>query len=343
MAGAAVCWFAGLTTLDVIHRAAAPPGRNQKITATRQDVAAGGPAANAAVVAAALGARAVLITALGAGPVAAAARADLEACGVLVLDAAAPGFALAVSAVLVDERTGERSVVSPDGALAPAPAPAPAASALAALPHPDAVLFDGHHPDIARAVLAAVAPAGPTTEGPMTQGPTSQGPMTQGPMTQGSTTEGSTTEGSTTEGSPSQGPPTARPFVVLDCGRWRPLFADLLPHADVAALSDDFRVPGAADTPAAVLATGAHAVVVTHGPDPVEWHTAEGESGTIPVPATDARDTLGAGDAFHGALTATLAEGTPLPDAVARAAAVASARVAVVGPRAWLTALRAHP
>jgi sugar/nucleoside kinase (ribokinase family) len=309
MSGAPVCWFVGLTTLDVVHRAATPPGRNQKITATRQDVAAGGPAANAAVTAAALGARAVLITALGQSPVAAAARADLTAHGVEILDVADPGFELAVSAVLVDEGTGERSVVSPDGALAHAPAPT--ASALAALPRPDAVLFDGHHPEIARAVLAFVAPEGTTAE---------PGHELQAGSRQ-----------------PSVVP--RRPLVVLDGGRWRPIFADLLPRADVAALSDDFRVPAAADAAAAVLATGAGAVVVTHGPAPIEWHTAGGGSGTVPVPATDARDTLGAGDAFHGALTAALATGKPLPAAITRAAAVATARVAVIGPRTWLSHL----
>ncbi|WP_425955167.1 PfkB family carbohydrate kinase [Xylanimonas sp. McL0601] len=286
----AVCWFAGLTTLDVVHRAAAPPARNQKITASRQDVAAGGPAANAAVTAAALGARSVLVSALGAGPVAAAARTDLEAHGVEVLDVAEPGFPLAVSAVLVDDATGERSVVSADGALAVAPAPS--APALADLPHPDVVLLDGHHPAIARAVLAWVATASP------------------------------------------------RPLVLLDAGRWRPVFTELLPAADVAALSDDFRVPGHDDAEAGALALGAGAVVVTHGPEPVTWRTSAGEAGEIHVPRVDARDTLGAGDAFHGALAAALAQGEPLPGAVARAARVASARVAVIGPRAWLGAVR---
>src|SRR5699024_12386315 len=78
----------GLTTLDVVHRAAAPPPVNTKITAERQDVAAGGPAANAAVVAQALGVPATLVTAVGHSPVAAAARADLQARRVRVLDRA---------------------------------------------------------------------------------------------------------------------------------------------------------------------------------------------------------------------------------------------------------------
>ncbi len=85
---APVCWFAGLTTLDVVHRAAAPPGRDRKITASRQDVAAGGPAANAAVTVAALGALAFpLVRGRGAGaleaPVGAGSTAVAGAAGVL--------------------------------------------------------------------------------------------------------------------------------------------------------------------------------------------------------------------------------------------------------------------
>ncbi|MCA5892301.1 PfkB family carbohydrate kinase [Isoptericola sp. NEAU-Y5] len=286
----AVCWSVGLTTLDVVHRATGRPGPDEKVTATRQDVAAGGPAANAAVVAAALGAEAVLVSALGGGPVATAARADLAAHGVRVLDVVPAGedFPLAVSAVLVDDATAERSVVSADAALAVAPAPA--AGALDALPAPDVVLFDGHRPEVARAVLAHLAASG------------------------------------------------RRPLVVLDAGRWRPLFAELLPVADVAALSGVFTVPGHDDPAAGALALGARGVVVTHGPDPVEWFV-DDRSGTVAVPQVAAVDTLGAGDAFHGALAASLATGASLPDACTDAAAVASLRVAHVGPRSWLAHL----
>ena len=290
-ARAGVGWFVGLTTLDVVHRSTGRPGPDQKVTATRQDVAAGGPAANAAVTAAALGVRAVLVTALGAGPVATAARADLEAHGVEVVDVVPPGenYPLAVSAVLVDDATGERSVVSADAALAAAPAPAP--SRLAALPGPGVVLLDGHHPAIARAVVARLTALEP------------------------------------------------RPQVVLDGGRWRPVFGDLLPVADVAALSAVFTVPGHDDAAAGARALGARAVVVTHGPEPVEWFDGAAQ-GTVEVPPVRARDTLGAGDAFHGAIAAAVARRPgSLEDACAEAVRVAGTRVAHVGPRSWLTHL----
>jgi sugar/nucleoside kinase (ribokinase family) len=78
--------FVGLATLDVVHTVAAPVGPNEKAVATRQDVAAGGPAANAAVTFAALGGRATLVTALGRHPLAGAAAEELVSCGLDVLE-----------------------------------------------------------------------------------------------------------------------------------------------------------------------------------------------------------------------------------------------------------------
>src|SRR5687767_8605283 len=116
--------FVGLATLDVIHRIAKAPAVNEKITSTAQFVAAGGPAANAAVTFAALGGDAILVTALGDDPVTDLIRADLAAYGVTVVDASAGSSrAVPVSAVSVLESTGDRSVVSLDAVNSDAPAP----------------------------------------------------------------------------------------------------------------------------------------------------------------------------------------------------------------------------
>ncbi|WP_369371351.1 PfkB family carbohydrate kinase [Promicromonospora sp. Populi] len=276
---AVTCWFAGLTTLDVIHRSAVRPGPNQKITAVRQDVSAGGPAANAAVTAATLGARALLISPVGAGPVGAAARGDLEDHGVELHDVAEGStIPLAVSAVIVDDETGDRSVVSPDAMLTGAFDVV--AADLDALPRPDVVLLDGHHPDLARSVLAYARALEP------------------------------------------------RPLIVLDAGRWRPVFAELMGWADVTARSADFHPPDGVPR--------SHATVATHGAEPVTWCDADGRHGSTEVPAVDVRDTLGAGDAFHGALVVALARGAGLEGAVQEAVRVATLRVQYVGPRSWL-------
>lgn len=103
---------AGLVTLDVVQTVDALPRSNHKQVAAALTVDFGGPAANAAATAAALGARAELVTAIGAGPVAWAVRAYLDLAHVRPVDLA-PGAELAfgVSTVLV-EPSGLRSVVS---------------------------------------------------------------------------------------------------------------------------------------------------------------------------------------------------------------------------------------
>ena len=78
----------GLTTLDIVHATEQAVGANEKARASQQFLSAGGPAANAAVVAAALGCDVHLITAIGSHPLGEIARADLAAHGVRVHDVA---------------------------------------------------------------------------------------------------------------------------------------------------------------------------------------------------------------------------------------------------------------
>lgn len=282
--------FVGLATLDVVHRIAEAPAPNQKITSTAQFVAAGGPAANAAVTFAGLGGDPILVTALGDGPVADLIRADLAAYGVRVIDAAAGTTrAVPVSAVAVVESTGDRSVVSLDAVNSDAPPPSELGDIVA---DADVVLVDGHHPLIARAAAREAAARGIG--------------------------------------------------LVVDAGRWKPVMSDLIPHATDMVCSNDFRVPdtdGSESTAAALVRSGVRTVVTTHGGDPVQWWS-DGESGSVPVEPVVVVDTLGAGDAFHGAYSyfATRLEGT-VAERVDRSARVAALRCSVVGPRAWLSEL----
>ncbi|MFT4134976.1 PfkB family carbohydrate kinase [Microbacterium sp.] len=151
--------FVGLATLDVIHRVQAPPGPDEKITATAQFVAAGGPAANAAVTFAALGGEAVLLTALGTSPIARAIVAELAGVGVRVIDIA-EGFGgdAPVSAVAVTESTGDRAVVGGDAAALVFPPP-PADELADLVGAADVVLVDGHHPLLALAAVDAARAA----------------------------------------------------------------------------------------------------------------------------------------------------------------------------------------
>lgn len=152
--------FVGLATLDVIHRVVAAPGRNEKITATAQFVAAGGPAANAAVTFAALGGEAVLLTALGTSPIARAVVDELAGVGVRVIDIAGEYAGdPPVSAVAVTESTGDRAVVGGDAAALVFPPP-PAGELAELATAADVVLVDGHHPLLAVAAADAARAAG---------------------------------------------------------------------------------------------------------------------------------------------------------------------------------------
>ncbi|GAA1609550.1 PfkB family carbohydrate kinase [Actinoplanes couchii] len=268
--------------MDLIQRVTRFPAPNEKIQSESVDVAAGGPATNAAITAAALGARVTLLSAVGRHPLAALLKADLEAHHVTLLDATPDATTPPpVSAVTVLSTTGERMIVSRNAGATEVPVPEEG------LPTADLTLTDGHHPELARAAARKAA------------------------------------------------------RLLIDAGSWRPVFPDLFPHAEVVACSADFRHPAATasgDDAATARAIAAPAVVITHGPAPVRWFTADA-SGEVPVPTVKAVDTAGAGDAFHGALAVAMLNGLPLPAATATASRTAAIRVSHAGPRSWLTHL----
>ncbi|MBO3742324.1 PfkB family carbohydrate kinase [Actinoplanes flavus] len=271
----------GLATVDLVQRVARMPGVDEKVQSTSMDVAAGGPAANAAVTAAALGADVTLVTAVGTHPLGDLIRADLAAHRVTLIDASPDAEQPPpVSAVTVLDATGERTIVSRNAGTRTVAVPE------SGLPDADLTLVDGHHP--ALAVAAARS---------------------------------------------------ARRLLV-DAGSWRPVFADVFPHAELVACSGDFRHPAAAGPGDAAIAAAVAAphVAITHGDAPVNWFSA-GSSGAVPVPRVTAVDTSGAGDAFHGALAVALTRSDDLQTAIEYAVRVAATRVAHAGPRAWLSHL----
>ncbi|WP_199224429.1 PfkB family carbohydrate kinase [Serinibacter arcticus] len=137
---------------------------------------------------------------------------------------------------------------------------------------------------------------------------------------------------------------TAGVPVVLDLGRWKPAMDALVPLADHVVCSADARAPGATDHASSVAALrerGARVVVVTRGAAPALWW-ADGDDGEVAVPRVVAVDTLGAGDAFHGAYTFAVGCGQGPTAAVRLGVDVASLRVAHAGPRAWAAHLPAR-
>jgi sugar/nucleoside kinase (ribokinase family) len=127
--------------------------------------------------------------------------------------------------------------------------------------------------------------------------------------------------------------------VLLDGGSWKPVLDELWPDIAAAICSADFVLPDGSSTVDGLRARGVDAVAVTHGADPIEWVDREA-SGWLAVPPVPARDTLGAGDTFHGAAAYALAEARDWPGVLEFAAGVAAVRVQHPGPRAWLSALR---
>ncbi|AIJ26909.1 PfkB family carbohydrate kinase [Amycolatopsis methanolica] len=139
--------LAGLCTVDLVQRVAELPSPGEKVQSLGVEVAAGGPATNAAVTVAALGEEAVLVTALGRHPLAGLARADLSAHGVRIVDIAPEqDEPPAVSAVAVRDRDGERTVVSRNAGANPGAMPSELPDGVRA------VLVDGHLPRLALGV-----------------------------------------------------------------------------------------------------------------------------------------------------------------------------------------------
>ena len=153
--------FVGLCTLDIIQSVDHVPGSNDKITALRQTIAAGGPAANAAVTYAYLGGISTLLTSVGRHPLASGIHADLTRAQVKLTDlnlrSEEPP---SLSSVLVTAGSGERAVVSTNARHQNFSAP----DYLHGLVE-DCVLVeaDGHHPDVAEAALRMARESGKVT------------------------------------------------------------------------------------------------------------------------------------------------------------------------------------
>ena len=321
--------FAGLTTLDVLHRLDHVPDPSLKVTSTDFTMAAGGPATNAAVTYAALcaasrvlsgpeheagaasGAPAdseeapILLTALGEGPVAAFLVADLAAVGVRVMDATAPASypasrEPAVSSII--EHPSGRMVASTNARL-----DADAERVAAELPERvGAVLIDGHNPALAHAALTLGVPE---------------------------------VDGEDPFALLEARPPHPR---ILDGGSWKDWLTPLLGFVDIAVVSEDFAPPLMARPDGAQVAEflrgfGITRTVRTRGNRSVQYWW-DGASGEVPIEAIPDASTLGAGDAFHGAFAWAIERGGDAdPERLIRfASAVAAVSVSSFGTRQWL-------
>lgn len=299
----------GLTTLDVQQTVAALPGPDEKVVADDLDVTFGGPAANAAAVAVALGVPVRLVTALGAGPLADVARAGLADAGVEVVDLAAgrPGV-LPVSTVLVTRSTGARAVASVNGSragdlVADAPVDALLDGAVA-------LLVDGHLPGVATTLAGAARAAGV----PVLLDGGSWKPGTE---------------------------------ALLGHVDLAVLSADFRPPAtgapgrpeEVDALLDAVAAHGPGFV-ARSAGSGAVRVRVARPGGRGPHRTAVRPAHLLPGAVVD---TLGAGDVLHGAMAAALVRGAAPLAALAEGVRCATLSVEHRGARGWLAAGRGIP
>ncbi|MGN8245877.1 PfkB family carbohydrate kinase [Cellulomonas soli] len=299
----------GLVTLDVRQVVERLPGPDEKVVASSVDVAFGGPAANAAATAVALGVRARLVTALGSGPTADLVRAGLTAAGVQVVDllAGEPG-APAVSSVLVTAGTGQRAVVSTNGTAVRDLRAEAEVVVGAALDGAGALLVDGHHLGAAQ-VLARVARRRGVPV------------LLDG-------------------GSWKAGLQDLLPWVdhaVLSADFRLP--AEWASAGGATLTRDDAQL-------AAVAARGPRTVARSSGSGPVRMLVQGAVSGSwralVPevVAPQDVVDTLGAGDVLHGATGAGLARGLDLPAALAEGVRRATVSVRHEGALGWVREAR---
>ena len=342
--------FAGLTTLDVLHRLDHAPDPTVKVTSTGFTMAAGGPATNAAVTYAALcaasrraaasperprprvapGSRAgesgvepgaessdapLLLTALGEGPVAAFLAADLACAGVRVADATA---------------RAEASSGRNDEGAAAASARVPAVSSIIEHPEGRMVASTNARLDVE---AARIAPLLPTRVGVVLidgHNPS----LAREALTLGIER--------VEEGDPFALLEAEAPHPrILDGGSWKDWLTSLLGLVDIAVVSEDFCPPVMARPNGEQVADflrgfGITRTVRTRGERSVQYWW-DGARGEVPVRRVEDSSTLGAGDAFHGAFAWAIERaGDADPEAIIRfASAVAGVSVSSFGTRRW--------
>ncbi|WP_029252439.1 PfkB family carbohydrate kinase [Paraoerskovia marina] len=144
----------GLLTVDVLQTVERLPRPDEKVVARQLAVDFGGPAANAAATAVALGSGVRLVASVGDGPLAQIARSGLDRAGVTVADVADGGDP-ALSTVLVTAGTGERAVVSTNATSAVG-ASVDVDDLARGMGPGDVLLVDGHLPEIALALAREI-------------------------------------------------------------------------------------------------------------------------------------------------------------------------------------------
>ncbi len=145
--------FLGLATVDIVYEVDGIPVENEKAVAIRQDVLCGGPAANAAITCAFLGATVKFAGAVGRHLLTRVIHEEFRRFGVVLHDIDPESSETpSISSIFVNPKTGSRTIISGHATRVQVPASAFDAALLedAAL-----LMVDGHQ--MAYAIAAACA------------------------------------------------------------------------------------------------------------------------------------------------------------------------------------------
>ncbi len=125
--------------------------------------------------------------------------------------------------------------------------------------------------------------------------------------------------------------------TMLDAGSVHPGTLSLMNKVDYLVCSEKFARHFAAEPEQALTMLHQHApvVVITLGERGLIWRNND-QQGQMPAFAVNAIDTTGAGDAFHGAFAAAIADKQPFLEALRFASAVAALCCTKIGARTGL-------
>ena len=292
--------FVGVTTLDCLYQADHPPSANEKVTATKSLMVAGGPATNAAVAFAQLSRRnrATLASVIGSHPLTGLITEDLLTQGVTLADLDPQRLAPPpVSSIVVSAATGERAVVSRSAEDAKIAAGIFSADSLDKV---DIVLIDGHQ----MAVGAEVAQWAKANQIPVVVDAGSWKPGFETVLALADAVVASA----------NFFPPGCE--TAAEVMRW------------VRSLYSKTNGPKTNSTKA-----DSSQIAITRGAAPILYQTGDTIS-ELEVPQIRAVDTLGAGDIFHGALCHFYLT-HPFEAALLKASRTASMACQYWGTRDW--------
>lgn len=126
--------------------------------------------------------------------------------------------------------------------------------------------------------------------------------------------------------------------VVFDGGSWKSQIPDLIEWVDIAICSANFHPPGTSSHQQVfeyLKTRKVNKAVITRGDLPMLVMD-QAEFYELPVPAVSVRDTLAAGDIFHGAFCYFLGQDQSFEKALMLAADIAAKSCIYQGPHAWM-------